>query len=96
MAGDVFAFDVPVNHTINVVLTMDTDTDFDLRLHQPNGSLIDFSLSIGDGDEFVTSQDSSFENQQGTYFVNITHFPAMEIILSMCTLITAYQFLTLL
>ena len=72
--GDVFAFDVPVNHTINVVLTMETDTDFDLRLHQPNGSLIDFSLSNGDGDEFVTSQDTSFENQQGTYFVNITQF----------------------
>ena len=72
--GDVFAFDVPVNHTITVVMSMDTDTDFDLRLHQPNGSLIDFSVSNGDGDEFVTSQDTSVENLAGTYFLNITQF----------------------
>ena len=64
--GDVFAFDVPVNHTITVSLTMDSGVDFDMTLHQPNGSIIDSSGSFNDADEFVTSQDSSFENQAGT------------------------------
>ena len=29
---------------------------------------------INDGDEFVTSLDTTFENQQGTYYINATHF----------------------
>ena len=72
--GDVFAFDVPANHTIAVSLSMESGVDFDLRLHQPNGSVIDSSGSFDDADEFVTSQDSSFENQPGTYYLNITHY----------------------
>ena len=72
--GDVFAFDVPVNHTITATLTMDSGVDFDLILHQPNGSIIDSSGSLNDGDEFVTSLDTTFENQQGTYYINVTHY----------------------
>ena len=72
--GDVFAFDVPENHTIAVTLTMDSGVDFDLLLHQPNGTIIDSSGASNDADEFVTSLDSSFENQPGTYYVNISHF----------------------
>ncbi len=72
--GDVFAFDVPENHTIAVSLSMDSGVDFDLLLHQPNGSIIDTSGASNDADEFVTSMDSSFENQPGTYYVNISHF----------------------
>ena len=72
--GDVFAFDVPLNHTIAASLTMDSGTDFDLYLHQPNGSSIDVSGNIGDNDEFVTSLGSSYENQPGTYFVNLSHW----------------------
>ncbi|MEC7228772.1 MAG: PPC domain-containing protein, partial [Candidatus Thermoplasmatota archaeon] len=77
--GDVFAFDVPVNHTISVTLSMESGTDFDILLHQPNGSLIDSSY-IDQGDfptvleESVTSIDSDFENQPGTYFVNVSQY----------------------
>ncbi|GIQ96951.1 MAG: hypothetical protein CM15mP2_4380 [Methanobacteriota archaeon] len=72
--GDVFAFDVPENHTIAIALTMDSGVDFDLLLHQPNGSIIDSSGASDDTDEFVTSLDSSFENQPGTYYVNVSHY----------------------
>ena len=77
--GDVFAFDVPVNHTISATLSMESGTDFDILLHQPNGSLIDSSY-IDQGDfptvleESVTSIDSDFENQPGTYFVNVSQY----------------------
>tara|TARA_B110000459_G_scaffold204055_1_gene263837 strand:+ start:20817 stop:24233 length:3417 start_codon:yes stop_codon:yes gene_type:complete len=71
-SGDVFAFDVPLNHTIDAVLTFDSGDDLDLRLHQPNGTLIDFALISNP--EKVTSIDSDFENQPGTYFVNITQW----------------------
>ena len=37
--GDVYAFDVPVNHTISVTVIMESGTDFDIYLHQPNGSV---------------------------------------------------------
>ena len=40
--GDVYAFDVPVNHTISVTVTRN-QLNFDIFLHQPNGSLIDSS-----------------------------------------------------
>ena len=71
-SNDVFAFDVPLNHTIDAVLTFDTGDDLDLRLHQPNGSLID--VAFFSNPEKVTSIDSDFENQPGTYFVNISQF----------------------
>ena len=70
--GDVFAFDVPVNHTIDAVLTFEVGDDADLILHQPNGTIIDVSLSLNP--EKVTSLGSSFENQPGTYFVNVSQF----------------------
>jgi len=70
--GDVFAFDVPVNHTIDAVLTFDSGDDLDLRLHQPNGSVID--TGFFSNPEKVTSIGSSFENQPGTYFVNVSQF----------------------
>ena len=72
--GDVFAFDVPLNHTITVTLAMDNGVDFDLLLHQTNGSIIDTSGAFGDADESVTSEGTSFENQQGTYYVNVSHY----------------------
>ena len=72
--GDVFAFDVPVNHTITANLAMESGVDFELILHQPNGSIIDSSLNGAGVDEFVTSLNTSSENQQGTYFLNISHF----------------------
>ena len=72
--GDTFAFDVPVNHTITVSLSMDSGVDFDLLLHQANGSIIDSSGRNLDANELVTSQDSSVENLAGTYYVNVTHF----------------------
>ena len=53
---------------------MDSGVDFDLLLHQPNGSIIDSSGNFNDADEFVTSLDSSFENQAGTYYVNVSHY----------------------
>ena len=49
--GDTFAFDVPVNHTITVSLSMDSGVDFDLLLHQANGSIIDSSGRNLDADE---------------------------------------------
>ena len=72
--GDTFAVDVPVNHTITVSLSMDSGVDFDLLLHQTKGSIIDSSGRTLDAEELVTSQDSSVENQAGTYYVNVTHF----------------------
>ncbi len=70
--GDVFAFDVPVNHSIEAVLTFETGDDVDLILHQPNGTIIDVSLSLNP--EKVTSLGSSYENQPGTYFVNVSQY----------------------
>ena len=72
--GDVFAFDVPLNHTITASLSMDSGVDFELFLHEPNGSGIDSSTNSLGVDEFVTSADTTSENQPGTYFVNISHF----------------------
>ena len=72
--GDVFAFDVPVNHTITAVLSMESGVDFELGLHQPDGSEIDFSENQQGQDEFVTSVGTGAENQQGTYYLNISHF----------------------
>ena len=72
--GDVFAFDVPKNHTITARVTLEGSNDFDLYLHQPNGSIIDISGSFAGVDEEVTSEGSSFENQPGTYFVNVSHY----------------------
>jgi len=70
--GDVFAFDVPVNHTIDAVLTFDSGDDLDLLLHQPNGTIID--SAIISNPEKVTSIDSDFENQPGTYFINVSQW----------------------
>jgi hypothetical protein len=71
-SSDVFAFDVPLNHTIDAVLTFDAGDDLDLRLHQPNGTVIDFALISNP--EKVTSIDSDFENQPGTYFINVSQW----------------------
>ena len=72
--GDVFAFDVPLNHTIAATLSMDSGVDFELNLHQPNGSIIDRSLNGAGADEFVTSINTPLEDQPGTYFLNVSHY----------------------
>mgnify|MGYP001213653625 CR=1 FL=1 len=77
--GDVFAFDVPVNHTIDARLTLESGHDIDLILHQPNGTIIDASV-IDQGnnptilEELVSSSGTSFEDQPGTYFVNVSNW----------------------
>ena len=72
--GDVFAFSVPVNHTIEATLTLETGNDFDLILHQPNGSFIDFSVNNGDVDEKVTSKNTEEEGLAGDYFINMSRY----------------------
>ena len=72
--GDVFAFSVPVNHTIEATLTVETGNDFDLILHQPNGSFIDYSLNNGDLDEKVSSKNTEEEGLAGDYFVNMSRY----------------------
>ena len=67
-SGDTFAFDVPVNHTITVILTPEDDLNLGpIRLHEANGSVIDIEW-VG-----VTTSGTTFEDQPGTYYVNVTH-----------------------
>ena len=69
-SGDVLAFDVPVNHTITVILTLEDEVDLDLFLHEANGSVIDDDTF---GVRDVTTSGTTFEDQPGTYYVNVTH-----------------------
>ena len=72
--GDVFAFSVPVNHTIEATLTLETGNDFDLLLHQPNGSFIDVSGANGDAAEKVSSKNTEEEGLAGDYFINVSRY----------------------
>jgi hypothetical protein len=72
--NDVFAFDVPNNHTIEAKLVMDAGVDIDLMLHQPNGSAISASFSSGDINESVSSEGTDEEGMPGDYFVNASHW----------------------
>ena len=72
--NDVFAFDVPANHTIEAKLVMDTGMDFDLWLHQPNGSAISSSGNWNDANETVSSEGTPEEGMQGDYFVNASRW----------------------
>ena len=70
--NDVFAFTVPNNHTIEVKMVMDTGVDFDLRLHQPNGSIISTGVLSGDANETISSEGTDEEGMAGDYFVNVS------------------------
>ncbi|HIA40432.1 MAG TPA: hypothetical protein EYN88_06125 [Candidatus Poseidoniales archaeon] len=72
--NDVFAFDVPTNHTIEAVLEMDSGVDFDLYLHQTNGSILDLSGFGGDVNESVSSKNTAKEGENGTYYLNVSHW----------------------
>ena len=70
---DVFAFDVPASHVIEVSMTMeDSSNDFDLYLKDSNGNQLDYSWF--DNPETVTSYGSAGEGVAGTYYVNITAY----------------------
>ena len=72
--NDVLAFDVPANHTIEAMLEMEASIDFDLLLHQSNGSLLDFSAATGSGNESVSSLNTAKDGVAGTYFLNVSHW----------------------
>jgi len=70
---DVFAFDVPASHIIEVSLTsIDASNDYDLYLKDENGSTLDYGWF--DNPETATSYGSSKEGTAGTYYVNLTAY----------------------
>ncbi len=73
-SNDVFAFTVPNNHTIDAKLVMDTGVDFDLLLHQPNGTIISFGGLSGDANDTASSEGTDEEGMPGDYFVNASHW----------------------
>ena len=72
--NDVFAFDVPANHTIEAVLQMESGNDLDLFLHQSNGSYLDISGFGGDTNESVSSLNTAKDGVNGTYYLNVSHW----------------------
>ncbi len=70
---DVFAFDVPASHVIEVSLSWaDTSNDYDLYLKDSNGTRLDYGWF--DNPETVSSYGSSKEGIAGTYYVNLTAY----------------------
>ena len=71
---DVFAFDVPASHIIEVSLSwMETSNDYDVYLKDNNGSLIDAGAGLSNPEE-ATSSGSSKEGIAGTYYINLTAY----------------------
>ena len=71
---DVFAFDVPVSHVIEVTLSWaETSNDYDVYLKDNNGNIIDSGAGIVNP-EMASSYGSSKEGIAGTYYVNLTAY----------------------
>ena len=71
---DVFAFDVPASHIIEVTLSWaETANDYDVYLKDNNGNIIDSGAGISNP-EIATSYGSSKEGIAGTYYVNLTAY----------------------
>lgn len=76
--NDVFAFDVPANHTIEVELTMhDSAADLDIFIHAPNGSVADSGFSISNPETASTSS-TTWDGVNGTYFVNVSQWSGVS------------------
>ena len=75
---DVYAFDVPAGHYIEVSLTaQDSTSDLDLYLHDSNNTQVDrgFTASYP---ETASAKLTTWEGQAGTYYVNVTHYSGVS------------------
>jgi hypothetical protein len=76
--NDVFAFDVPANHTIEVELTMhDNTSDLDIFIHAPNGSVADLGYTLSNPETASTSG-GQWDGVNGTYFVNASQWSGVS------------------
>jgi len=71
-ANDVFSFDVPANHTIDVTLSLAESVVVSLDLTDSNSAEVDSSTAFFGGDAIVTSSGGDFDGIGGTYFVNLS------------------------
>ena len=70
--NDVLAFDVPVNHSIDVTLTLDQAATTFVDLTHGNLNYVDSSVSFAGNDGAVSSLGTSYDGIAGTYYVNLS------------------------
>ena len=68
-ANDVFAFDVPANHTIEAQLALDSSSFFTLRLTDSGATTVDYVGTSG----FVSTLATDYDGIGGTYFLNLSY-----------------------
>ncbi len=71
-ANDVFSFDVPANHTIDVTLSLEESVVVSLDLTDSNSAEVDSSTAFFGGDATVTSSEGAFDGIGGTYYINLS------------------------
>ncbi|MBT5391834.1 MAG: hypothetical protein HOL22_05740 [Euryarchaeota archaeon] len=69
--NDVFAFDVPANHSIDVTLTLDQPVTAFIDLTY-GASDVDMSVSFSGNEGAVSSLGTAFDGIGGTYYVNLS------------------------
>ena len=68
-ANDVFAFDVPANHTIEAQVTFDSSSFFTVELAYGAANSVDYVGTSG----FVSTLATDYDGIGGTYFLNISY-----------------------
>lgn len=71
-ANDVFSFEVPANHTIDVTLSLAESVVVYLDLTDSYSAEVDSSAAFFGGDATVTSSGGDYDGIGGTYFVNLS------------------------
>jgi hypothetical protein len=70
-ANDVFSFDVPANHSIEIEITRHKNSMLDAELTLGN-SIVDFGFGWGNNTLKTSTLETSYDGIGGTYFVNMS------------------------
>jgi len=70
-ANDVFSFDVPANHSIEIEITRHKSSTLNAELTLGN-SIVDFGFGWGNNTLKTTTLGTSFDGIGGTYFINMS------------------------
>ena len=71
-SNDVFAFDVPANHTIDVTLSLDQSVFVSMQLTDAFANDVDAASAFLGNDAEVSSSGGSYDGIGGTYYLNLS------------------------
>ena len=70
--NDVFAFDVPANHSIDATLILNESVAVFIELADGSLNSVDYAYSFGSTEGSVTTFATSYDGVGGTYYVNLS------------------------